>query len=58
MLWIVRAEMTDYEVHFGPFSSKEEAQTFMNDYPDDEEMMEMEGIALSPPTLPNGSPNH
>ncbi len=62
-MWIVRGEFDEGRgwkevVNFGIFSSEEEAVTWMNNYPDDENMLDMSVECVGPHTLANGEPNH
>lgn len=62
-MWIVRAEFDHgrgevEHVSFGPFTSEVDASNWMDSYPDDEDMVEMNCEYLNSPTLPSGEPNH
>ena len=62
-MWIVRAEFDHgrgYKaaVNFGMFPSEREAVEWMNDYPSDEDMLDMNVEFINAHTLPNGEPNH
>jgi hypothetical protein len=54
-MWIVRSiedNVEDGQRHFfyGPFATKEEAQSFMDDAPDNEDLVEMDGYYMNPPS--------
>ena len=62
-MWIVRAEFDhgrgyNEAVNFGMFPSEREAVEWMNDYPGDEDMLDMNVEFINAHTLPNGQPNH
>jgi len=54
-MWIVRSiedNVEDGQRHFfyGPFATKEEAESFMDDAPDNEDLVEMDGYYMNPPS--------
>lgn len=62
-MWLVRIVEDDTadsrsDFYFGPFNTVEEASKWMDDYPDDENILEMDAFALAVPYLKDGSPNH
>lgn len=62
-MWIVRAEFDhgrgySEAVNFGVFPSEREAVEWMNGYPGDEDMLDMNVEFINTHTLPNGEPNH
>jgi hypothetical protein len=57
-MWIVNIEETGGNLYFGPFNSAEEASEWMDAYPDDKNILEMDTLFINSPVLPNGSLNH
>ena len=57
-MWIVNIEETGGNLYFGPFNSAEEASEWMDAYPDDENILEMDAFFLNSPVREDGSPNH
>lgn len=54
-MWIVRSiedNTEDGRQHFfyGPFPTKEDAQQFIDNAPDNEDLIDMDGFYLNPPT--------
>lgn len=45
-------------LYFGPFQSEDEAGEWMNAYPDDENIVDMDVFFLNSPVREDGSPNH
>ena len=45
-------------IYFGPFQTEEEAGEWMNAYPDDEDVVDMDAFFLNSPVREDGSPNH
>jgi hypothetical protein len=62
-MWLVRI-VEDKTVdgrsnfYFGPFNTPEEASEWMDAYPDDENILEMDAFFLNSPVREDGSPNH
>jgi hypothetical protein len=44
--------------YFGPFNTPEEASEWMDAYPDDENIVDMDAFFLNSPVREDGSPNH
>jgi hypothetical protein len=57
-MWIVKIEETSGNLYFGPFNSAEEASEWMDAYPCDENVVDMDAFFLNSLVLPNGSLNH
>ena len=62
-MWIVRAQFDHGRgfveaVNFGPFSNEIEACEWIDAYPADEDMLDIECEFINSPTLPSGEPNH
>jgi hypothetical protein len=62
-MWLVRMVSDNTingrdNIYFGPFQKEHEAMDWMNAYPDDEDMVDMDVFWLNSPVLADGSPNH
>lgn len=61
-MWLVRIVESSGEgrsdLFFGPFQTEPDAGDWMNAYPDDENILDMEAFFLNSPVREDGSPNH
>jgi hypothetical protein len=63
IMWLVRiAEGIEESnlsfFYYGPFDNGESAYAWMNEYPDDKNVFDMDCFFLNSPVLKDGSPNH
>lgn len=62
-MWLVRIVSDNTvngrdNIYFGPFQKEYEAIDWMNAYPDDEDIVDMDVFFLNSPVREDGSPNH
>jgi hypothetical protein len=48
----------DGNIYIGPFSTEADADAWLENMPQDDDLMDAYVEAMAPPTLPNGEPNY
>lgn len=59
VMWIVRlVHPDDGNIYIGPFATEADADEWLENMPQDDDLMDTFVEAMAPPTLPNGEPNY